>query len=280
MDPKSQESPASQPYLHGFSAAERERLHRQARIVEQRVHERIDLCRVRCLLEVGSGVGAQSEILLRRWPDMNLVCVEANADNLAAAREHLDGLGEWAQGRYRLELGDAARLELEPGMCDGAFLCWILEHVPDPAQVLAEVRRVLRPGSPVVVTEVQNASFFLSPYSPRTLAYWSAFNAHQYDLGGDPFVGAKLGNLLQRVGYHDIRAEVRPILLDNRAPAERAEFIEYWSELLLSGAPGLIAEGRVTPDDALAMRAELRRVAHDPDAVFFYAFVQASARVE
>ena len=66
-----------------------------------------------------------------------------------------------------------------------------------------------------------------------------AFNDYQLELGGDPFVGAKLGNLLQAVGYRDIATEVRPIHLDNRAPGERAEFLAYWTELLLSGAPGL-----------------------------------------
>ena len=125
---------------------------------------------------------------------------------------------------------------------------------------------------------MQNATFFLSPYSPATLAYWAAFNDHQYDLGGDPFVGAKLGNLLQRVGFQDVRTEVRPILLDNRAPGERAEFLDFWTDLLLSGAPGLLEAGRVTRDQVEAMKQELSRVGHDPDAVFFYAFVQARAR--
>ncbi len=131
---------------------------------------------------------------------------------------------------------DAARTSFAADRFDAAFLCWVLEHVADPAAVLAEVRRVLRPGAPIVVTEVQNATFFLDPYSPNTLAYWMAFNDHQLELGGDPFVGAKLGNLLQAIGYRDIRTEVRTIHLDNRAPGERAEFIAYWTELLLSGA--------------------------------------------
>jgi len=265
-------------YLHGFSAEERDRLRHQARIVEHRVHAGADLRRVRTLLEVGCGVGAQTEVLLRRWPDLSVVGVDASEDNLAAAREHLADLGAWAEGRYELVRGDAAQLAVEPGRCDGAWLCWILEHVPDPERVLAEVRRVLQPGAPVVVNEVQNATLFLSPYSPATLAYWAAFNDHQYDLGGDPFVGAKLGNLLQRVGFQDVRTEVRPILLDNRAPGERAEFLAYWADLLLSGAPGLLEAKRVTREQVEAMKQELSRVGHDPDAVFFYAFVQACAR--
>ena len=59
------------------------------------------------------------------------------------------------------------------------------------------------------------------PYSPNTLNYWRVFNDRQLELGGDPFVGAKLGNLLQAVGYRDVVTEVKIIHLDNRHPAER-----------------------------------------------------------
>ena len=138
---------------------------------------------------------------------------------------------------------------------------------------------MLKPGSPIVVTEVQNATFFIDPYSPHTMAYWLAFNDHQLELGGDPFVGAKLGNLLLAVGYHDIQTEVRNIHLDNRAPGERAEFLAFWRELLLSGAPGLEAAGKASRETIEGMEEELERVAHDPNAVFFYSFVQARARV-
>ena len=86
-------------------------------------------------------------------------------------------------------------------------------------------------------------------------------------------------DLLQRVGYGDIRTDVRTIHLDNRAPAERAEFIEFWTELLLSGCPGLLEASKVSAELVEQMKDELAEVAHDPDAVFFYAFVQARARV-
>jgi hypothetical protein len=105
-----------------------------------------------------------------------------------------------------------------------------------------------------------------------------AFNDHQMSLGGDPFVGAKLGNLLQSVGFRDIVTEVKTYFLDNRAPAERADMIAYWSELLLSGAPALLAAGKVSEEVVHGMTRELQRVARDPNAVFFYSFIQARAR--
>jgi ubiquinone/menaquinone biosynthesis C-methylase UbiE len=264
-------------YVHGFTEKEQQRLYRQARFVEDRVYERLPFRRSRQMIEVGCGVGAQTEILLRRLPDLHVTGIDRSAKNLAQARAHLEQMS-WAAGRHDFVEADAGSLEFDAGRFDSAFLCWILEHVADPMLVLSEARRVLRPGSPIVVTEVQNATFFLEPYSPQTLAYWMAFNDHQLELGGDPFVGAKLGNLLQTVGFREIETEVKTIHLDNRWPGERAEFIEYWTELLLSGADGLQASGKVSPEIVAGMKRELQEIARNPNAVFFYSFVQARAQ--
>lgn len=263
-------------YVHGFTEEERERLVRQARFVEHRVHEGLPLRRARDLIEVGCGVGAQTEILLRLYPRLFVTGLERSAENLEHARQRMREV-PWAEGRHELVQGDAASMPFEADRFDSAFLCWILEHVDDPARVLSETRRVLRPGSPVIITEVQNATFFVDPYSPNTWTYWMAFNDHQIDVGGDPFVGAKLGNLLQSTGYRDIVTEPRTVLLDNRFPGERAEFLAFWTELLLSAAPGLLEADKVTRETVDGMERELRAVAHDPNAVFYYSFVQARA---
>jgi ubiquinone/menaquinone biosynthesis C-methylase UbiE len=265
-------------YVHGFALEEQDRLYRQARFLEYKVHDQLPFRRSRQLLEIGCGVGAQTEILLRHFPEIHVTGIDASESNLATARERLGSLG-WAAGRYELQRMDATRLDFDVDHYDAAFLCWILEHVGNPLQVLAETRRVLRPGSPVVVTEVQNATFFIDPYSPSTLTYWRAFNDRQIALGGDPFVGAKLGNLLQTIGFQDITTKVRTFHLDNRHGGERREFIAYWTELLLSGSKGLLESGLVSEATVEGMKEELAVVAHDPNAVFFYSFVQARARV-
>ncbi len=264
-------------YLHGFTPEEQDRLRRQARFLSYKVHDQLPFRRARQLLEVGCGVGAQTEILLRHFPEMHVTGIDASDANLGAARTHLGQLG-WADGHYELLKMDATRLQFGADRFDAAFLCWVLEHVGNPMQVLSEVRRVLRPGSSIVVTEVQNATFFIDPYSPNTLAYWRAFNDYQIDMGGDPFVGAKLGNLLLTTGYRDITTKVRTFHLDNRHGGERAEFLAYWTELLLSGCDGLMAAGRVSSETVEGMKEELREVAHNPNAVFFYSFVQARAK--
>lgn len=263
-------------YLHGYSDEEKARLRRQARVLEHRVHGRLPFRRSRDIIEIGSGVGAQTEILLRHFPETHITCVERSPEQIEAAKSHLEEM-KWLDGRFELVQEDAMHLGFEQGRFDGAFLCWVLEHVPSPARVLSEARRVLRPGSPIVCTEVMNSSFFINPYSPHTLQYWMAFNDHQIDIGGDPFVGAKLGNLLQSAGFRDIETEVRTFHFDNRAPGERAEFLSYWTDLLLSGAPELLGKGHVSKETVEGMREELDLVGRAPDSVFLYSFMRAVA---
>ena len=266
------------PYLHGFSATEQARLVKQARLAESAVFHDIDFTGARRVLEVGSGVGAQTEILLRRFPDLQVACVDLNDAQLAAARAHL-GRMPWLEGRYTLQRADATDLPFEPRHFDGAFLCWVLEHVPSPARVLSEVRRVLAPGAPVYITEVMNSSFLLDPYSPNVWRYWMAFNDFQHEHGGDPFVGAKLGNLLLAGGYRDVTTELKTFYFDNREPARRKVMISFWEELLLSAADKLVEAGAVTQEIVDGMRREMHQVQNDPNAVFFYSFIQARATV-
>ena len=266
------------PYLHGFSANEQERLRKQARLFEPAIFHDIDFRNSRHILEVGSGVGAQSEILLRRFPDLRVTGIDLNERQLAAANAHLAQM-PWLQERVEFQHANATDLPFEPRSFDGAFLCWVLEHVPSPARALAEVRRVLSPGSPVFVTEVMNASFLLDPYSPNLWRYWMAFNDFQIDSGGDPFVGAKLGNLLLAGGFRDVQTQTKTVHLDNREPARRKVMFALWEELLLSAAEQLLEAGKVDQATVEGMRAEFTQVQNDPNAVFFYSFVQARATV-
>jgi len=266
------------PYLHGFDDKEQDRLYRQARFSEQSIFSTIDFSRQNRLLEVGVGVGAQTEIMLRRFPMLHVTGIDRSDRQLQQAGNLLQSV-PGSDGRFDLLEMDAAAMDFDPAQFDAAFVCWMLEHASDPARVLSEVRRVLKAGSPVVINEVMNSSFFLDPYSPNTWKYWMAYNDFQLENGGDPFVGAKLGNLLMQQGYHNIETEVKIWHLDNRQPAARREVIKFWTELLLSAAEQLTHHDAVEPEVVEGMKSELKTVAHDPNAVFHFAFMQARANV-
>ncbi len=263
-------------YLHGYSTDEQDRLYEQARFLEPMVYDKIDFSGVTKLIEVGCGVGAQTEILLERFPHLHIQGVDAAPEQIKRAKQRL--AKPIKEKRVELVVADALKLPYADNSFEAAFVCFFLEHVASPVDILREVRRVLKPGGLIYCTEVLNATFFLHPYSPATLRYWFAFNDHQWNLGGDPFVGAKLGNYLMASGFQNITTDVKSFHYDNRAPKLRAQMIEYWAKLLLSGTAGLLAANRTTQEEIIEMTAELKRLTEDPNSVFFYSPVQASGQ--
>lgn len=276
---KKQSSPKSgiaKGYLHGYTHEEQDRLYHQARMLEPFIYEKVNFGANRKLLEVGCGVGAQTKILLERFPELKIQGVDSSKTQIARASEHL--AQEIKEGRVSFEIGDALKLSYPDNSFDSAFICFLLEHVKNPVDILREVFRTLETGAIIYCTEVLNSTFYVHPYSPATLKYWFEFNDHQWKLGGDPFVGAKLGNYLLEAGFQGVTTEVKTIFCDNRAPKKRAVMIDFWTKLLLSGAPGMIAAGKITAELAEAMATELSQLKYDPDAVFYYSVVQARAQ--
>ncbi len=266
------------PYLHGFSETEQQRLRSQAEFAEYTIFQNINFSQAKKIIEVGCGVGAQTEILLRRFPKVHVTGIDLNDKQIDSAQKFLNHIPTF-KNRFELHQMSADDIKFEANSFDGAYLCWILEHVPNPAQVLSEVRRVLRPGAEIVITEVMNSSFFLEPYSPHVWKYWMAFNDYQHDRAGDPFIGAKLGNLLTQMGYHQVKTEVKTWHFDNRQPALRKHAIHFWTDLLLSAADALVQDKYVEAEVVTKAKEELDKVANDPNAVFLYSFMQAKAQV-
>lgn len=270
--------PEQFPYLHGFSQEEQDRLRRQGRFAEHVIYRNVDFTKSENVLEVGCGVGAQSEILLRRFPDLKLTGIDFNKRQLEAAKNYLQTV-PYAKDRYEILEMDAMSMDFDSNKFDGAFLCWVLEHVPDPMRVLSEVRRVVKPGSRIFLNEVMNSTFFLDPYSPNVWKYWMAFNDFQYDNAGDPFIGAKLGNMLTSVGFTEVKTKIFTWHLDNRFPEKRKEMFDYWTSLMMSASEQLLQSKCVDQETVDCAIREMNQVKTDPNGVFLYSFMQAEAKI-
>ena len=263
-------------YLHGYDRKEQERLLKQARFFEPLVYKNIQWPRGASeILEPGCGVGAQTQILARRFPEIRVTGVDRAETQLAKAKINLKEL--IAQKRSKLVHSQGERMPFEDASFHGAFICWLLEHVPKPVELLKEVYRLLQPGAPIYCTEVLNSSFFLHPYAPATLQYWFTFNDHQWNMGGDPFCGAKLGNHLIDAGFQEITTEVVSYHLDRRVPKTRNEHMAAFYDLLLSGAPALLKVKAIDEKLLTEMKKEWQAATQDPNSVLFFSFVQARA---
>lgn len=271
----SKETGLAEGYIHGFTKAEQDRLFKQARVHEEIIFSQIDFGSCHSILEIGSGVGAQTQILLERNPQAKIQCVDASTAQVERAK---NALSEYvSSGRIKIDQADALHLPYEDNTFDGAFICWLLEHVPNPIGILGEARRTLKPGGVIYCNEVFNATFYIHPYSPATLRFWFEFNDYQWSLKGDPFVGGKLANYLIASGFQNVTTKVLTHQYDNRMPKKREWFIDYWANLLLSGAPDLVKAGRVTEETVQEMTRELMALKSAPDSVIFYSWILARA---
>lgn len=264
-------------YLHGYTPREQDRLYHQARFLEDHVFDGVNFNGAKHIIEVGCGVGAQTEILIERFPQLKITGIDASDAQIKRATKHLTAAIK--TGHVKLSKADALAMPFADDTFDGAFITWFLEHVADPVGILKEVHRSMKHGGVIFCNEVLNNSFFVHPYSPATQQYWFAFNDHQWNLKGDPYVGAKLGNYLQEAGFGEIETTFSYWHLDNRQPKLRGRFFDYWSDLLLSGAPELEKAGKVTHAIVAEMASELQKLKEDPNAAFFLGFMKAKAVV-
>ena len=266
-------------YPH-VAEGEVDRLFRQAQFLEQSIYGFIDLASSHKLLEVGCGAGAQTSILLERFPALHICGVDVQQKQVNEATKRL--APQIKAGRASYHKADARRLPFDHDSFDSAFLCWFLEHVQSPLDVLREIKRVLVPGSVIFCTEVLNSSFFVHPASTAVTEYWNAFNENQTEGGGDPNIGAKLGNLLQTAGFCNIITRLGDHFYDSRdeaTAARRAEMCRYWKDLLMSAVPQLEERKMVSEQTTRAMQEDLTSIGQHTEGVFFYSFIQARAYV-
>jgi len=262
----------SNEYLHGYTLQEQERLQNQANFLESRIFEKIELRDHFSLLEVGCGVGAQTEILLKRFPQLKITAVDIHPGQLNAAQERLSE--ESKRHQVQFVLAAAEKLPFESQTFDSAFLCWFLEHVSDPLRVLKESFRLLKTGGVLYATEVMNSSFYLYPQKPAIESYWKAYNELQIRMGGNPNVGSQLGNLLSQSGFSEIQVYPLFFLEDQRDSLKLSRTLDYWRDLLLSGLDSLIRLKLIETGIERKIQKEIEELKTFSQTVFCYTSIQ------
>ena len=97
------------------------------------------------VLDVGFGTGLN----LAYYPrDCRIVGIDVSPEMLDRGRQRIALLG---LSNVDVQVMDAARLEFADGEFDKAIATYVVSAVPEPARVLSEMRRVVKPGGTFVV---------------------------------------------------------------------------------------------------------------------------------
>lgn len=260
-------------YIHGYPSEEQERLLNQAGTLAPLIYPWIDFSQSKNLLEIGAGVGAQSKLLLGLYPQIELTCVEIEASQIEQAKANL---ASFSHRKINFILQDAQLLKLDKTF-DSAFICWVLEHLSQPLEVLKRAFDHLEPGGVLFLTEVFNSSFHFYPRFTGLADYYGAFNEYQKQTGGNPDIGLQLGNLLHQAGFIEIKLHHGGFHLDQSQPQPLALMCDYWKSLMKSASSGMIENGLISEIDVVEMEKNLDQLKTEKNAIFFYQFVQAKA---
>jgi len=153
---------------------------------------RVDLAGARDVLDVGCGTGALLEGVGRELPAARLAGVDLSPGMLTVSRRTLGP-------RAMLAVGDAARLPFRSRTFDLALSLSALHYWPEPEAALGEIRRVLRPGGRVAITD-WCADFRIDRLRDRIRRCVEPAHDRVHR-------SAELDTMLARSGFCDVRIE-------------------------------------------------------------------------
>jgi len=260
-------------YVHGYSERETQRLFDQAASVRDLLHHDTRYDAGARVLEAGCGVGAQTVTLARNSPDAHFVSIDIAEDSLAEAaalieREHLTNVAFRRADVYDLPFDEAS--------FDHVFVCYLLEHVPDPDGALTALARVLKPGGTMTVIEGDHGSCRWHPETDAARRAWQCLIDVQAALGGDSLIGRRLYPLLAGAGLTDVRVSPRMVYGDHSRPAVVDAF---WARTIIPMVHGVhdraIEMGLIDAKTWTRGVRELHLPIDRTDGTFTYTFFNA-----
>jgi len=202
-------------YVHGYAARECARLVDQATTLADVLHSDTVYPAGSNVLEAGCGVGAQTIILARNSPNAKFTAVDLSEESLHVARERVSSQGFT---NVTFHQSDIFHLPYENNSFDHLFLCFVLEHLPNPIEALLCLRRVLKRGGTITVIEGDHGSTYFHPESPSARKTIQCLVDIQAEMGGNSLIGRQLYPLLKKSNYDNVNVSPRMVYVDSSKP--------------------------------------------------------------
>ena len=176
-----------------------------------------------------------------------------------------------------LRQADIFHLPFAPASFDHVFLCFVLEHLPQPVAALQKLLAVLKPGGTLTAIEGDHGSAFFHPDSAAAHRAIRCQVELQARAGGNALIGRQLYPLLRAAGLDGVRVSPRMVYVDASRPGLVDGFTKKTFAAMIAGVRAeALAAGLATAADFDQGVADLYRAAED-DGVFCYTFFKATS---
>ncbi len=104
------------------------------------------------VVDLATGTGDLGILTAKRFPRVRIVGVDPSVEMMAVGKRKVAARG--LADRITFVEGDAQRLPFSDASIDGLTMAFGIRNVPDRAQALSEMVRVLRPGAKAAILEL------------------------------------------------------------------------------------------------------------------------------
>jgi SAM-dependent methyltransferase len=261
-------------YVHGYDLRENIRLQDQASTLVELLHADTFYPAGSKVLEAGCGVGAQTVTLARYSPEARITSVDISENSLVTARLNAEAAGIT---NVLFQQGDIFDLPFKPNSFDHIFVCFVLEHLPQPVKTLNILKKYLKAGGSMTVIEGDHGSAYFFPDSESAHKAISCQVELQKRSGGNANIGRELYPLLNRAGFGAIHVSPRMVYVDAGRPELVDGFTKKTFTAMIEGVrESALEAGLIEPNTFDKGIQDLYRTT-GPDGVFCYTFFKAVA---
>jgi SAM-dependent methyltransferase len=225
------------------------------------------------ILDVGCGTGEITARLAAQFPDAQITAVDLLEPHLALARRRHPELA----GRVTFTCADAFELPFPAAAFDLVVCRHLLQAVPHPERILAEMVRVARPGGILHMIPEDYDMIHAGPARLDVGAFWNAGpRAYGRDTGSDLHIGRHIYHHLRALPIEDIAIDY--VMVDTqRVPRETfAAIFEAWRD----GYADALARSLGWPVEQVRDHFEATiECIRDPDRFALWVVPVVSARV-
>ena len=256
-------------YVHGYSEREMVRLSDQANTLNELLHHDTYYPPGSKVLESGCGTGAQTVILAGQNPNCEIVSIDISQSSLIEARNRIEKAGI---ANVEFRQADIFDLPFKAESFDHIFVCFVLEHLQNPAEALRCLKKMLKENGTITVIEGDHGSWYCYPESKKAELAVECLIQVQAHLGGNALIGRQVYPLLKGAGFNDVRVSPRIVYVDSSKP----ELVEGFSKntfiAMVEGVREQVLELGITDETTWQKGIRDLYRATEEDGTFSYTF--------
>ena len=264
-------------YIHGaYQDEEQKRLELQASLIKpfiwqdlKEVLKNLTLAQKYPFLEIGCGVAAQTIDLLEALPDKSYVIgIDIDSTQISMAKEKMGPYTKY-KDLVSFRVMDATVLDFPDNALSGAYISWVLEHMPkhNALKLLKNLKAAVKNDGVIIINETHmdpeeslkiGTKGNRDSYPPHTKKFIQAMIKAQAELEGNANFGdeTNMRAFFAKASLSDVNFKKKIVHFESNNPAFKI-FAHHAVKLFKGVLPVLIKNGTFTDEDFQYVEEEI-----------------------